>query len=125
MKLPKLSRYSHVVLLGSPVHFVGQLESDYFELNHAWPRGHRNGLEMNPMSQLFHAFFTVSFQNKERPEDRAKFVTLPSFSYVADFFSVFLSIFFGKKFQNLGFLETNGNRCVPDLGGVKSCRLRS
>jgi len=124
MKPPKLTHYSQVLLLGTPVHFVGHLESDYFELTHAWPRGHRGGWEANPQSPLYQAFFTVSFHNKERPEDQAKFVILPEFSYVSDYFAVFLSVFFGKRFQNLGFLETNGSRCVPDLGSIRTCRLR-
>lgn len=124
MRPPKLGRYSHVLLLGSPVHFVGQLDSDYFELNHAWPIGHRGGWEANPQSPLYRAFFTVSFMNKERSEDRAKFVRLPELSYVGDYFCVFLSVLFGKRFQNLGFLETNGNRRVPDVAGMRSCRLR-
>ncbi len=122
MKPPPLSKYTHALLLASPTHFVGQLQSQHFDLNHAWPRG--DHWEPNPASPLHYSFFALSFLSKERPEDHGKFVVLPHFAFVGDYFCVILSALFGKRFQNLGFLETNGSRWVPDLPALRPCRQR-
>lgn len=124
MKPAPLSRNSHVLLIGSPVHFVGELTSEHFHLTHAWPAFGSPYFDPNPTSPLAQFFFTVSFESAERPEDEAKAVVLPDFNYVADFFCVFLSVWFGKHFKNLGFVQTNGSHRVPELLAIEPCQCR-
>jgi hypothetical protein len=120
-----LNKHKHLLLLGSPCHFVGELASNYFRLRLAWPRPRKQAFSMDPESPLFQSFVVIEFETPPDPEERKPFYVLPNFSYVADFFCVCLSAFFGKQFQNYGFLQTNGHFCIPGLAEIEPCIERN
>lgn len=105
------------ILLSTTSRFMGEYASDGMLLTHAWPSGHRQaegnlGLTENPMSRNYYALALET-----PPFDRAKSVVVPDFTPTGDMLSVYLSILFGKRFDNHGRLESNGRFYLPHVGG--------
>ena len=64
-------------------------------------------------SPTYRSFLAIAFSDAERPRESKKFEMPPNYSYVADVFCVFMSIYFGKRFDNEGFLERNALFALP------------
>jgi hypothetical protein len=102
------------LLLSSTSRFVGEYKSDNWLLTHAWPasseQGHGNlGINENPLSRNFYVF---AFKH---PEFKQESVVVPNYTATGDDVCTYLSILFGKRFENHGRIESHGDFYVPSL----------
>lgn len=76
----------------------------------------KNKIEMFDFSGRFgRSFFVLTFREHGLCEEEEKKRQPPYYGYVGDYFCVLLSVYFGKRFDNLGFLQSYGIHCVPDI----------
>jgi hypothetical protein len=99
--------------------------SESFILSHAWPPFGFDGHEMNPNGRYFRSFFALSFHERELSLEAERKRQPPNYSYVGDYFSVFLSIYFGKRFENLGFHQNHGHFYLPNVQPVRAEREKT
>ena len=103
------------MILSSPAHFVAEIESERFRLTHAWPTFGFNAHDLDPSSRYSRNFFALTFIEREKsPQEQQKLMP-PAHSYVGDYFCVFLSLYFGKRFENHGFLLDHGYYTLPNI----------
>ena len=115
MSIPNLDKFTYKIALSSPAHFTGEMVTNSFWLTHAWPL-HKNNIEIfDPSSRFSRSFFVLTFRERELPDEAEKKRQPPYYDFVGDYFCVVLSAYFGKRFDNLGFLQSNGIHCVPDI----------
>jgi hypothetical protein len=84
-------------------------------LTHAFPGGHGRtevvlGLTENPMSRNF---FVLSLDTP--PSDSSKSIAVPDYAPTGDVICTYLSILFGKRFDNHGRLESDGQFFLPRI----------
>jgi hypothetical protein len=70
---------------------------------------------MDPRSPCYREFLILTFREHELGEAKYKKRNRPDYTFVGDYFSVFLSLYFGKRFDNLGFLQAGDIHCIPDI----------
>lgn len=102
------------LLLSSTSRFVGEYKANDVLLTHAWPATHNQalgnlGLYEGPLSRNF---YVLSFRH---PEFKKESIVVPDYTPTGDFYCTYLSILFGKRFDNHGCLESNGNFRIPYL----------
>src|SRR5713101_8365829 len=101
-------RYMFTLVLSSPAHFPGELQSDRFLLTHAWPDFDSAYHDFEPNTRYSRNFFALTFRERElSPEEETK-SNPPNYRFVGDYFAVFLAAYFGKSFENLGFHLDHG-----------------
>jgi hypothetical protein len=123
MSVPGLDKFTYKIALSSPAHFSGEMLTDSFWLTHAWPM-HKNNMDIFDVSGRFgRSFFVLTFRERELSEEEEKKRQPPWYDYVGDFFCVLLSAYFGKRFDNLGFIQSNGLHCLPDIQPPKLRKL--
>jgi hypothetical protein len=123
MSVPKLDKFTYKIAFSSPAHFSGEMQTDSFCLTHAWPM-HKNNMEIFDPSGRFHrSFFVLTFRERELSDEEEKKRQPPWYDFVGDFFCVVLSAYFGKRFDNLGFVQSHGIHCVPDIQPPKVRKL--
>ncbi|MHB8068189.1 MAG: hypothetical protein ACYDIC_09845 [Desulfobaccales bacterium] len=100
------------LLLSSTSHFVGEYRSDKWLLTHAWPDSVEQvhlGIYENPLSRNF---YVLAFKH---PEFNQESVAVPKNRATGDEICTYLSILFGKRFENHGPIESHGLFHVPSL----------
>ncbi len=102
------------LLLSSTSRFVGEYKSDNWLLTHAWPASceqvhGRLGIYENPLSRNF---YVLAFKH---PEFQQESVIVPNYTATGDNVCTYLSILFGKRFENHGRIESHGDFYVPSL----------
>ncbi len=102
----KPTKNHHKCLLSSPVRFVGEFEQSDFLLTHAFSGGAVDYGDRN--------FFIACFQSDFHEIEAAQIV-LPDYSHVGEFLITCLSVYFGKRFDNHGLIETLGHFQMPNL----------
>lgn len=112
-------KFTYTLILSSPTNFPGEIESERFVLTHAWPDFSSGDHEMDPNSRYSRNFFALTFREKELSANEEKESNLPHYGFVGDYFSVFLSLYFGKRFDNLGFHLDHGHYRLPNLQAVR------
>jgi hypothetical protein len=105
------------ILISTTSRFVGEYVQDDLLITHAWPSGHRQaegnlGLTENPMSRNY---FVLAVRTQ--PPDRLKTIAIPNYTPTGDVVSIYLSILFGKRFDNHGRIESNGHFYLPHISG--------
>jgi hypothetical protein len=109
------NKLSFTLILSSPAHFVAECGSEKFFLTHAW-RTFGAGLQDFDLGKRYSRnFFALTFRERERSGVEDKERQPPHYSYVGDYFSIFLSLYFGKRFENHGFLLDHGHYCLPNV----------
>lgn len=93
------------ILLSTSSHFVGKYEEDDFILSIAFNRNSR----YDPHDQE-HFIFAV----KTPPPDRSPGAIIPDYSAWGDLLSIYLSILYGKRFDNQGLIESVGIFWMPN-----------
>ena len=93
------------ILLSTPSYFVGGYEEEDFLLSIAFNRNSR----YDPRD-LEHFIFTI----KTPPRDRSPGAIVPDYSATGDVLSIYLSILYGKRFDNHGLVESLGNFWLPN-----------
>lgn len=102
------------LIISSTSRFVGEYESESLLITHAWQQGRENssiGLEENPYCRNYYA---VVF--KTTPSEEKAGVVIPDYTYIGDFLCIYLSILFGKRFDNHGLMEGSGYFKLPNVG---------
>jgi hypothetical protein len=123
MSVPKLDKFTYKIALSSPAHFSGDMLTDSFSLTHAWPH-HENNIEIFDDSGRFgRSFFVLTFREREMSDEEEKKRRLPHYEFVGDFFCVILTIYFGKRFDNLGFFQSHGIHYLPNIQPPKLRKL--
>ena len=102
------------LLLSSTSRFVGEYKADDTLLTHAWPASGDQapgnlGLFEGPLSRNF---FVLSFAHSKFKNDS---VFVPDYTATGDLYCTYLSILFGKRFENHGRLESHGHFRLPSL----------
>lgn len=116
-----MDKFTYKILISSPAHFSGEMLTDSFWLTHAWPL-HKNNFDIFDVTGRFHrSFLVLTFREREISPEEDKHRQPPHYDFVGDYFCVFLSAYFGKRFDNLGFIQSNGTHCLPNL---EPARLR-
>lgn len=104
----------HKVLLSSRSRFVGEYDHPNEPgvlVTHAWqfgPEMYRN-LGESAFSQ---GFYIAAFRTRPIKQDRP-LVVMPEYAYFGEYLAVHFSILYGKHFQSMGMLESNGHFRVP------------
>jgi hypothetical protein len=93
------------ILLSTPSYFVGDYEEDGLLLTHAWTR--EGSLSY---VTLDNSYFILAV--KTPPLDRSR-VAIPDYSGIGDIFCIYFSIFYGKRFDNHGLVESIGHFYRP------------
>jgi len=100
-------------LISTTSRFFGEYEREGVLFTHAWHDFYKKNavirLEEGPASRSTYIF---AFETDPVADDLEP---LPSYSYTADICCAYLSVLFGKKFDNHGLIEENGYYHVPDL----------
>ena len=99
---------THKFLISSTSRFVGEYENETLLITHAWPSvGNMGQLYAsqteNPYSRNY---FIIVF--KSELCDKGARIGFPDYEWFPEFICIYLSILFGKRFDNHGPLETNG-----------------
>ena len=112
------------LLLSTPSRFTGEYSCDDLLFTHAWPSGPKQaqgnlGLTENPMSRNY---FVLALDTP--PHDRTKTIVVPNYTPTGDVVAIYLSILFGKRFDNHGRLESNGQFYLPHIDqGMAPCNV--
>ena len=77
----------------------------------------------DPSARFHRSFFVLTFRERELPDEEEKKRQPPWYDFVGDYFCVLLSAYFGKRFDNLGFIQSNGIHCIPDIQPPKLRKL--
>jgi hypothetical protein len=98
-------------LISTTSRFVGEYSGDSFEITHAGPAfgASRARVFEGPTSRNA---FVLSFRTEPWNRDS---VIVPDYTHVGDLFCDYLSLLFGKRFDNHGLIEALGHFRVPDL----------
>ncbi len=67
----------------------------------------------------------IAFSDEKRERKPTKAEILPTYNYVADVFCVFLSIFFGKRFDNHGQMQSHGSFYLPHTSSLSEIAQQS
>jgi hypothetical protein len=107
----KLEETLQRALISTTSRFVGEYSGDGFEITHAWPPSGviRARVFEGPTSRNA---FMLSFRTEPWNRDT---IIIPDYTYVSDLFCDYLSLLFGKRFDNHGLIESLGHFRVPDL----------
>ncbi|MGE7609723.1 hypothetical protein ACQKML_24430 [Peribacillus frigoritolerans] len=100
----------HKVLISTSSLILGEYESEETSIQLSFPTNNVNNLRLgeNPYSRTY---MVITFKNE--PDDGSIF--LRNLSIYGDYFCTFLSILYGKEFNNHGMLETHGIHRLPTI----------
>ncbi|MFM0002753.1 HEPN domain-containing protein [Paraburkholderia dipogonis] len=104
-------------LLSSTSYFTGEYEDEGILITHAFP-GMRDRHAMQKMMEgpLSRSAFIASFDTS--PPGRSLGVVLPDYTWVGDTLAAFLSVLYGKRFDNHGMIEMLGRFALPDMSSL-------
>jgi hypothetical protein len=108
-------------LISSPARIVGEYESSDILITHAWPElmapnARRHRFEPGP---TYRSFFIVSFETEDIADEEKRTRPMPNYHWLGDFFTVCLGVFFGKRFDHHGLVETQGMFCLPSYQSIR------
>lgn len=110
-------RLINKALLSSTSQFVGQYEQDGLLLTHAWQDlGGWNESGRSVTAQTSRSAFMLVF--KSQPPDESAGYRLPDDAFVPATISCYLSVLFGKRFENHGLTESAGLFRLPNLESI-------
>jgi hypothetical protein len=98
------------ILLSTPSYLVGKYEEDNFLLSIAFDRNSRYDSPDQEYSHDREYFILVV---KTPPNDRSH-VAIPDYTAAGDLLCIFLSILYGKRFDNHGLVESIGKFWLPN-----------
>jgi len=98
------------ILLSTPSRMVGEYEEDELLLTHAWTKEGALGYVT-----LDKSYFILAV--KTPPLDRSS-VAVPDYSAEGDVLCIYLSILYGKRFDNHGLVESLGSFYYPNFSQI-------
>lgn len=102
----------HKLLISTTSRLAGEYDSDQWLITHAWP-----DFSKVSIPQVFHegptsrSAYVIVFTTG--PLEIRPGVPIPNYSPTGDMFCGYLSILFGKRFDNHGLLESYGRYQLP------------
>jgi len=102
-------------LFSTTSHIVGEYEKNGILLTHAWP-DFSDRYSWNRWAEedsVSRSAFILAFETK--PIKKEKGERLPEYSPMAELICSYLSVLFGKRFDNHGVIEGSGFFHIPDL----------
>ncbi|ADO73925.1 HEPN domain-containing protein [Stigmatella aurantiaca] len=111
---PRINKY----LISSSARIFGIHDSDNLLISPAPPdlmnpQPGRRALAEGP---TYRTYFFASFENAEPVETGENTLPpVPDFHWVGDLLAVSLAVFFGKRFEHHGLIETQGMFCMPSI----------
>lgn len=93
------------ILLSTPSYFVGKYEDDDFMVSIAFDRT----LKREEMRSYEHFVFSMKTPSIDRSQ-----VAIPDYTSMGDVLSIYMSILYGKRFDNHGLIESVGNYWLPN-----------
>jgi hypothetical protein len=112
-------KFTYTMILSSPAHIPGEIESDRFFLTIAWPDFNSGHHEIDPNSRYSRNFFALTFREPELSPDEEKTFRLPHYQFVGEYFTVFLSLYYGKRFDYHGYQLDHGLYRLPNIEPAK------
>jgi len=101
------------VLISTTSRLVGEYEKNNILLTHAWP----DSLDQSAFARwsegpISRSAFIFAFETEPTTNNQ---LVVPDYSSMGQLICSYLSIFFGKRFDNHGLVEENGMFRIPDL----------
>lgn len=108
----------HKCLISSPARFIAEYDKPELLITHAFPSTNDTVLrvtqrEGNPYSRYYY----VCVFRIEPPEPQPG-VVVPDYSHIGNLISIALSVFYGKRFDNHGVIESHGRFSMPLLNNI-------
>ena len=108
-------------LISTPCRLVGEYESEDILFTLAWPElmapnARRTQYLAGPTHRRF---LIASLETESSSEDETRSGPIPNHHWLGDFFAVCLSVFFGKRFDHHGLVETQGMFCIPAYDSIR------
>ena len=101
------------ILISSTSRFIGSIENDSILLTHAWDfQSKYRGLQIEESTPISRNAFVFSFSSDPIP--KASGAVIPNYSYVGSVICSYLSVLFGKRFDNHGLIQGMGHFHLPD-----------
>lgn len=101
------------LLISTTSRFVGEYETKDILITHSWPIKSKIKLQTGFNENHYcRNFYVVVFETP--PLDKGKGF-LPEYNFVGDLICIYLSILFGKRFDNHGLIESIGMFNLPNL----------
>jgi hypothetical protein len=100
----------HRLLISATCHLVGEYDDGDVAIYHAWPGMTATSI----VGASKRTALVVSFVAPE-PQRRPGIV-IPNYNHVGDHVGAYLAVLFGKRFDNMGILESHGRFAVPEMG---------
>ena len=111
-------QYLHKCLISSPASLIAEYDESDLLITHAFPSVNDSIFrvtqkEENPFSRYYYVcVFRID------PPEPAPGVVVPDHSHIGHLISIALSIFYGKRFDNHGVIESHGRFSMPLLNEV-------
>jgi hypothetical protein len=110
----------HKCLISSPARLIAEYDEIDLLITQAFPSMKDSILQVtqreeNPFSKYYYVcVFRID------PPERAPGVVIPDHSHIGNLISIALSVFYGKRFDNHGVIESHGKFSMPLLNEVAS-----
>ena len=101
------------LLISTTSDIIGSYERDGILLRLAWPQLENRFPDKLPDRRAQRSAFVIAFETE--PIARLAGVPVPNHSYLGETVCSYLSVLFGKRFDNHGSIENCGSFYVPDL----------
>lgn len=106
------------VLISTTSRLIGEYQTEDVVVSHAWPDFYKGAINTRitegPASR---SSYVVAFRTE--PVEKGR-VALPDYSPTGDLICTYLSILYGKRFDNHGLLEGTGFYKVPEMSAFGS-----
>ncbi|RCW60164.1 hypothetical protein [Halanaerobium] len=110
------------ILISTTSRFKGEYETENLLITHSWIFNDSVHLDLNSSENPYcRNYFTIVVKTPELKRNRNFFV-YPNYKYIGDIICIILSIFYGKRFDNHGMIETHGNFSIPNLNQINPIR---
>lgn len=105
----------HKGMICTPARFIGEYEDGGIMVKHAWPMDTvGTAIRFGQKSPASIHYFIVAFKARAE-EDASASWRLPEYTAFLGAITDFISVFFGKKFNSCGMIESGGLYHVPRL----------
>lgn len=107
-------------LLATPARIVGELEEADLLICHAWPElWAPNARGTAHLDGPTHRTFLIVSVEVEQQPDTVHPGQVENYHWLGDYFAVCLGVYFGKRFDHLGLIESQGFFCLPSLSAFR------
>ncbi len=102
-------------LISSPVQMIDEYEGSEILITHAFPSMNDSTLRITQRKENpFSRYYYICVFRTEPPEPNPG-VILDDYNHIGNFISIVLSVFYGKRFDNHGIIESHGRFSMPAL----------